>query len=259
MDFAFGRIVRITPGGQADVVCAYEGAPNGMQMGADGMLYVTDRLNGVLRIDPADGTVETLCGPERLAPFQGLSDITIARDGTLYFTDQGDSHLLNPCGRVLRMTPDGTVTPVMTGIPGPNGIVLDLSERYVFVAVTYGPAIWRGRLNGDDPADKVGIFQQLPGGYSGTDGLAVSESGGLAACHNRLGTVWLFDADGAPTHRVRAPKGAGRKITNVAYGGADNATLFMTEVERGQILRAPAPEPGARTVGQAGRGATPVR
>ncbi len=257
VNFAFGQILRISAAGKPDVVCEYDGAPNGLQVGADGYVYITDRQNGLMKLDPASGTIEVLRSVEELSPgFQGLSDITIATNGDIYFTDQGDSHLLNPVGRALRLSKEGTVDVLMEGIPGPNGIVLDPEEKYLFVAVTYGPAVWRGRIRSDGAVDKVGVFQTLQGGYSGTDGLAMDRDGGLAACHNRMGTVWLFDPRGEPTYRVRSPEDAGMRITNLAYGGPDNATMYMTETETGKILTADAPVPGHRTVGQVARGAT---
>jgi gluconolactonase len=215
------------------------------------MIYITDRLNGIMRADPTTGAVELHCGHERSpVGFAGLSDLTIAGNGDIFFTDQGDSHLLDPTGRLFRLKADGTVDVVMERLPGPNGVVLNPAETHVFVALTYGPAVWRGRIQAEGAADKVGVFQTLPGGYSGTDGLAMDRDGGLAACHNRLGTVWLFDEDGAPRYRVVSPPEAGRKITNVAYGGPDNAQLYMTEVDSGCILIADAPVPGHFIVGQ---------
>jgi gluconolactonase len=253
VNFAFGQIVRITPEGRPEIACEYDGAPNGLQVGADGYVYITDRQNGIMRMDPSSGNIDVYCGVDQLSPgFQGLSDITITSSGDLYFTDQGDSHLLNPVGRMLRLSTDGTVDVLMEGIPGPNGIVLSPDEKYVFVAVTYGPAVWRGRIRSDGAADKVGVFQHLQGGYSGTDGLAMDENGGLAACHNRMGTVWLFDPNGEPLYRVRSPADAGAKITNIAYGGPGNTRMFMTETETGKILTAEAPVPGLVTVGQRG-------
>ncbi len=251
VNFAFGQIVRVSAEGRPSVVFEYDGAPNGLQIGADGLAYITDRERGVMRFDPVAEKIEVLCGREQLSPnYQGLSDLTIARNGDIYFTDQGDSHLLKPTGRVLRLSASGKLDVLMEHVPGPNGIVLNPAETHVFVAVTYGPAVWRGRVRSDGAVDKVGVFQSLPGGYSGTDGLAMDREGGLAACHNRLGTVWLFDPRGEPLFRVRAPREAGTKITNVAYGGEGNARLFMTEAESGRILVADAPTPGHYAVGQ---------
>jgi gluconolactonase len=251
VNFAFGQVVKIARDGHASVVCEYDGAPNGMQVGPDGLLYITDRQNGVMRLDPGSGSIEPFCDVKELSPgYMGLSDIAIAENGDLYITDQGDSHLLNAVGRMLRVSASGKVDVLMEGLPGPNGIVLNPKETHVFVAITYGPAVWRGRINPAGGVDKVGVFQHLQGGYSGTDGLAMDRDGGLAACHNRMGTVWLFDPDGEPTYRIRSPKASGKKITNCAYGGPDNGTLFMTETETGQILVADAPVPGHHLIGQ---------
>lgn len=251
VNFVFGQIIKISPKGTAEIVCEYDGAPNGLQVGTDGYIYITDRFKGIMQLEPGSGKIQTHCGVDALSPgFQGLSDMTIASNGDIYFTDQGDSHLLNPTGRMLRLSSRGKVDILMEGLPGPNGIVLDPSEKYVFVALTYGPAVLRGRIRSDGSVDKVGIFQHLQGGYSGTDGLAMDRSGGLAACHNRMGTVWLFDPKGEPRYRVRSPAHCGDKITNIAYGGPENSVMFMTETESGTILTAEAPVPGHYTVGQ---------
>ena len=89
---------------------------------------------------------------------------------------------------------------------------------------------------------KVGVFIQLSGGLGGPDGLAADVDGGLAVAHIGLGSVWLFDPLGEPRYRVRSC--AGLATTNVAYGGADNKTLFITESETGSVLCAQAPIAG---------------
>jgi gluconolactonase len=59
-----------------------------------------------------------------------------------------------------------------------------------------------------------------------------------------LGAVWLFNRRGEPTLRINSPEGG--HTTNVAYGGADRRTLFITEAESGTILRAPVDVPGKK-------------
>jgi gluconolactonase len=88
---------------------------------------------------------------------------------------------------------------------------------------------------------KVGLFIQLSGGL-GPDGLALDASGGLAVAHAGLGTVWLFDAFGEPSLRIRTPGGV--LSTNIAYGGVDNRDLFITESASARIFRVRAPVAG---------------
>jgi gluconolactonase len=87
-------------------------------------------------------------------------------------------------------------------------------------------------------------FLQLSGGMSGPDGMAVDEQGNLAVVHAGFGTVWQFSALGEPIARLRSS--AGIRTTNVAYGGADWRTLFITECEHGVVLTARLEVPGRR-------------
>jgi gluconolactonase len=95
----------------------------------------------------------------------------------------------------------------------------------------------------DGTVAKVGTFIQLSGG-GGPDGLAMNEDGGLAVAHIGLGVVWIFSRRGEPLFRVESATGA--HTTNMAYGGPDRRTLYITESETGSILTARLPTPGLR-------------
>ena len=47
---------------------------------------------------------------------------------------------------------------------------------------------------------------------------------------------------GEPLHRIQSC--AGMRVTNVAYGGSDRRTLFITEAEQGAILKVDLPVAG---------------
>ena len=74
------------------------------------------------------------------------------------------------------------------------------------------------------------------------DGLAIDEEGNLAVAHVGLGVIWLFSARGEPMLRIETC--AGHHTTNIAYGGHDRRTLFITESTTGSILKAEMPTPG---------------
>jgi gluconolactonase len=93
----------------------------------------------------------------------------------------------------------------------------------------------------DGSGSKVGLFIQF-NGISGPDGLAVDEAGNLAICQARMGTVWLYDAKGRLVCHVESAHGD--SITNLAYGGPDRKTLYMTEARAGLILTAQMPVAG---------------
>jgi gluconolactonase len=54
--------------------------------------------------------------------------------------------------------------------------------------------------------------------------------------------VWRLTPVGEPLLRIVS--GAGISNTNLAFGGAENRDLFITESETGSILRTNAPAPG---------------
>ncbi|BAT61627.1 lactonase drp35 [Variibacter gotjawalensis] len=242
VDVAWGRIFRISPSGEFTLVIEYDGEPNGLKIHRDGRIFIADYKNGIMLLDPARGAVTPVVQGSEFGPFKGVNDLVFASNGDLYFTDQGLTGLQDASGRLHRLRADtGRLDTILQGIPSPNGLVLGLEEDIVFVNVTRDNAVWRVPMNQAGAAFKVGAFIRLSGG-NGPDGLAIDESGGLAIAHFGLGTVWIVNAIGEPVARVKSC--AGLATTNVAYGGADRRTLYITESESGQILMAKVPTAG---------------
>jgi gluconolactonase len=195
-----------------------------------------------MQLDPASGAVTPVLERYRVERFKGVNDLVFAANGDLYFTDQGLSGLHDPTGRVFRLGADGRVTCLVDTVPSPNGIVLNDQETAVYVAVTRANAVWRLPLLPDGGTTKVGLFVQLSGGLSGPDGMALDAGGGLWVAHAGNGCVWGFDRLGHPKYRIVVPNGL--TTTNIAFGGTERRTLFITESETGTIYRAALPVSG---------------
>ena len=240
VDLAHGRIFRISPGGDWQVFAEYEGKPNELKIHRDGRIFVADGQHGIMFFDPATArrtvVLDGLAGP---------NDLVFADNGDLYFTDPGSSSLGEPTGRVFRIRAGGGVDLLMQGLPFPNGLVLTPAQDFLYVALTYSLQVVRLHLKPDVAgAYRWRGFLQLSGGLGGPDGMAVDEHGNLAVVHAGFGTVWQFSPLGEPIARVRSC--AGIRTTNVAYGGPDRPTLFITESEQGVILTARMEAPGRR-------------
>ncbi len=243
VDIPWGRVFRADPAGKVDLIAEYDGEPNGLKVLADDTLLVADYKHGVMAIDPASGAVKEHCTRFRLERFKGVNDLCFSKDGTLWFTDQGQTGLQDPTGRVFRLAPDGALDCFLSGIPSPNGLVMSKDGRALYVAVTRANAIWRAPIMPDGAASKVGNFIQLSGGLSGPDGMALTADGGLVVAHAGMGSVWVFSALGEPLYRVRCKTGL--TTTNIAFGGVDMRDLYITESETGHILKARLPIAGA--------------
>lgn len=240
VDIPFGRIFRLAPGPQWHLVVQYDGWPNGMKVAPDGHLIVADYRRGLLRVDPASGRVEPLLARRNSESFKGLNDLFLARDGGIYFTDQGQTGLHDPTGRVFRLHRGGQLDCLLANVPSPNGIVLDAQERTLFVAATRANNVWRAPLLDDGSVSKVGAFCTLFG-TSGPDGLAMDRDGNLLVAHASLGHVFVYSRHGELTHAIRSC--AGSATTNLAIAD-DGRTVFVTESESGCVLRARLPHAG---------------
>lgn len=241
-DIPFGRVFRVTPDGNMDVAIEYDGEPCGLKIHQDGKIFIADKKHGIMEFDPATGVIAPYCTRWRAERFLGCNDLVFSKNGDLYFTDQGQSGLHQPNGRVLKLSADGHLQVLLGNIPSPNGLVLSPDEKILYLAVTRANAIWRLPIMPDGGVSKVGVFIQLSGGLSGPDGLAVDEQGNLAVCHAGLGVVWLFSNLGEPLLRIQSC--ADVSTTNLAYGGDDRRTLFVTESRSGSILSARLDVPG---------------
>ncbi len=193
-------------------------------------------------LDPDSGSVTPFLETAGSEGFRGVNDLTFASNGDLYFTDQGQTGLQDPTGRVYRLRPSGELTCLIDTVPSPNGIVVDTAMKNLFVAVTRAQQIWRIPLGTSGLVSKVGVFAQLHGGMGGPDGIALDEEGCLIVAHTGFGSIWRLSPVAEPLLRVRSP--AGISTTNVAYGGSDRKTLFITESATGSILTVPMPAPG---------------
>jgi gluconolactonase len=234
-DIPFGRIFRIDAAGAWEQIAEYDGEPNGMKFLSARELLITDYKNGLMACDISTGTVRPFLERRNSERFKGVNDLTFDSDGNLYFTDQGQTGLHDPTGRVYRLRPSGQLDLLLGNVPSPNGVVLSHDEKVLFIAATRGNSVWRAPLAGDGGVSKVGQFFTSHG-PSGPDGLAMDERGRLVVANPGLGVAWVLGPRGEPERVVRSPEGA--SLTNIAFGGPGRKTLFCTESISGCVLRA---------------------
>jgi gluconolactonase len=242
-DIPFGRIFRITPRGQWELVIEYDGWPNGLKIHRDGSMWITDYKRGLLTLDPDKGTVAPVLETMYSEGFKGLNDLHFASNGDVYFTDQGQTGIADPTGRVFRLRANGALERLLLNVPSPNGITLSTTEKHCYVAATRSQQVWRLPIMADGSISKAGVAIQLSGGVGGPDGIEMDAANGLAVCQLGVG-VWRFDANMLPTHLIHSDDPKHNHIANLAYGGPDLRTLYMTDSMSGDILVAKMPVAG---------------
>ena len=237
VDIPYGRIFRIE-GDVWTAIAEYDGWPNGLKVLPDGALLAADYRRGLMRIDPDTGAATPVLQTVMSEGFKGLNDLTLHRDGSVLFTDQGQTGLQDPSGRVWRLHPDGRLDRLIATGPSPNGLILNAAQTHLYVAMTRSCEVWRFWLRPDAVVGKAQCFARVPPGTSGPDGLAMDAADRLFICNPGHGCVWVVDPHGRPQFRIDSC--AGRHITNCALA-PDSRPLVITEFETGSILSCEVP------------------
>lgn len=203
-------------------------------LGADGITL--DRSGRIVYCAYSDGEIERLETDGRRtvlarrfagARLNAPNDLVYKSDGSLYFTDsragtrrrdgEGVSH------EGLYVLRAGKVVLLSGSIDHPNGVAFSPDEKYLYVTNTRRKNVLRfevqrgGIANGEVFIDMNGV-----NGVGAPDGVKVDKRGNVYS--TGPGGVWVISPAGEHVATIRTP----RQITNMAFGGEDFRTLYMT-------------------------------
>jgi gluconolactonase len=235
VDVPYGRIFSLSAAGEWRLELQYDGEPHGLARLPDGRFVITDYRKGLLTYDAQRGKLETLCDRINTENFRGLSDVAIAENGDIWFTDPGRSSLSDPTGRLFRLRAGHDQPDIMLcNVPYPNGVSIGPDGVHVYLAVTRANAIWRLRIDDPYPSRPMtGLFVQLSGGV-GPDGIALDVDGRLFVAQAQAGRIAVFDELGDPLARLHTP--GGLWTTAVAIY-EPTRTLMIVEAQQGAVYR----------------------
>ncbi len=240
-DTPFGRIFRLTPTGEWDLMSKYDGWPSGLKFHADGRLFIADQRHGILQFDVSLRKLTPVVTHYIGQRFLGVSHLAFASNGDLYFSDAGQSGLQQADGALYRLNANGELQRLVSDIPGPAGLALVANEQTLMMAVTGDNAIWRVPLV-DAGVSRVGRAIVLSGGFgskAGPRGLVIDSDDNLFVAHHGMGCVWMFDKRGEPKYRVDSSRGDW--ICGLTLDAADPRTILITEAQTGVVLKASLP------------------
>lgn len=168
-----GRIVRIAPGGAADVVATTEGRPLGMHVAHDGRILVCTSPGGLMSLHPTDRTVQTLVAEVDDRRLMFCSNVTQSPDGTIYFTEstsafdyahfKGAVMEARPRGSLFRRDSDGTVLTAAAGLYFANGVTPTADGSALVFAETMGRRLSKFWLTGERAGSVTPLRENLPG------------------------------------------------------------------------------------------------
>jgi sugar lactone lactonase YvrE len=169
-----GRIIRIRPdGSSAQVVADTGGRPLGLAVARDNRLLICDSHRGLLRYDPAGGTIETLVAEVAGRPLKFCSNAVEKSNGTVFFTEstsrfhyeyyKGSVIEGRPTGSLFQRDPDGTVSVLASDLHFANGVTLTADESALVFAETTACRISKYWLTGAAAGSITPLATGLPG------------------------------------------------------------------------------------------------
>ena len=260
------QVTRVFPDGRKEVVAKIPGGPNGAAMGPDGKLYICNNggfgwhksrdilmpgapepheyIGGSLqRVDLHSGQIETLfdkCGEHSL---KGPNDLVFDRQGGLWFSDLGKRRARDAdAGAAFYMKPGGTeLTEQVFGVLPANGIGLSPDEKTMYIAETPTARLWAYDLSAPGEVKPAEVIYRGErgrpiagvGGYQMFDSMAVEASGNICVATLVSGCISVIAPDGKLVEQV--PTGD-RVTTNIAFGGPELKTAYITLSGRGELI-----------------------
>jgi sugar lactone lactonase YvrE len=203
---------------------------NAIRFDRDGRMFVADYKKHNIFLVSADGNdVETYFHSD---DFNQPNDFTIATDGTIYASDP---HWKQHDGQVWRVwkSADGTVTGERMvadrRMSTTNGIDLSPDGKTLYVGESDTREIWSYRIDGSHLLSPrlVKRFDDFD-----IDGLRTDAAGDLFVARILKGTIAVLSPQGKLKREI--PLNA-KEPTNLAFGGPDGKTVFVTQRKGGFV------------------------
>lgn len=228
VDIRRSVLYRLTPGKTPELVRADTGEGNGTTFDLQGRLVMCEGGHRRVTRTAADGRIDVLVDRYEGGRLNRPNDVVCKSDGSLWFTDPGLRVPLAqrevPYAGVYRIDPDGPTT-LFADCEYPNGLAFSPDERTLYVANTrWSQYIHAFELSATGALVRRRIFADMSSDETDgvPDGMKVDVQGRVF-CTGPGGT-WVFGPDGTRLGIIRTPE----VPANVAFGGADLRTLFLT-------------------------------
>jgi gluconolactonase len=219
--------------------------PAGTYLCANGHILICDnKVPALLDLAP-DGKVGVIVEQFGGKKLNSLNDLTVDRDGNVYWTDPTGSTRENPVGNIFRVRPDGRVDRIASDLAFPNGLEVDPDNKYLYVIESQTAKILRYDLPpADQPLGKPIVFFALGG--SGGDGCVFDAAGNLwiADFHRpetKKGRITVLSPQAKVLGQLEVPT---KVVSNITFGGPNHDQIFLTTGDPAGVYHARVGVPG---------------
>jgi sugar lactone lactonase YvrE len=215
---------------------------NAIRFDADGRMFVADyKKHNIFAVSPDGKQVDTYYHSD---DFNQPNDITIAADGTIFASDPNWKGHVGQVWRVAKSA-DGTVVGEKMTADRPmsttNGIDLSPDGKTLYVGESDTKEIWSYRIDGNRLLSPrlITRFADFD-----IDGLRTDTAGNLYVARILKGTIAVLTPAGKLMREIKLNA---KEPTNLAFGGTDGKTVFVTQRKGGFVESFRTDHPGRET------------
>lgn len=222
-----GTIGKVTSENNASLfVTLPEGSiGNGIRFNSNGDMLIADYpKHNILKVNMQDQSISVYAHEDRM---NQPNDIAIMSNDILFASDPNWSE---STGMLWRIHPDGSVKLMEADMGTTNGVEVSPDEKTLYVNESVQRKVWAYDLGPDGEISNKRIFTEFPD--FGMDGMRCDSEGNLYITRHGKGTVAILSPDGQLLDEIKMQ---GKLPSNIAFGGPDGRTCFVTLQDRGCI------------------------
>ncbi|MEX2586106.1 MAG: SMP-30/gluconolactonase/LRE family protein [Balneolaceae bacterium] len=222
-------IGKVTPEGEASVFVELPDGSiaNGIRFNSRGEMLLADYTNhNILKVDMQTREISVHAHqPEMNQP----NDIAIDSNDRLYASDPNWDE---GTGQLWRIDPDGSTTLLEKEMGTTNGVEVNPDENKLYVNETRQRKVWVYDLSPEGEVSNKRLLIEFSPEY-GMDGMRCDREGNLYITRHGKGTVAVISPDGELIREINLAEG--QNTTNLAFGGPDGCTIYVTMADVGNI------------------------
>lgn len=222
-----GTIGLITPAGTASIFVELpEGSVgNGIRFNSKGDMFIADYpKHNILKVDMVTKKITVFAHEAKMSQ---PNDIAIDDKDRLYASDPNWG---NSTGAIWRIDTDGKITLLESNGGTINGIEVSPDNKTLYVNESVQRKVWAYDLSAKGEISNKRLLIEFPD--FGMDGMRCDSKGNLYITRHGKGTIAKVSPQGKVLVEVTVK---GKMPSNIAFGGKDGKTAFVTLQDNGNV------------------------
>lgn len=201
------------------------GVANGIRFGTKGEMFLADYVSHrILSVNTKTKEVSTFAMDTSM---NQPNDIAISSQGILFASDP---NWADETGNIWKIDTTGKISLLESDMGTTNGIEVAPGDSILYVNESVQRKIWAYDLSKDGNVSNKRLLIEFAD--FGLDGMRCDVKGNLYIARYGKGVVAMVSVQGVLIREIELK---GQKPTNVAFGGKDGKTVYVTCQDRGFI------------------------